>query len=1190
MNEGANAAKAIFLEAVERHDPEQWPAFLDRACAGQPELRRRVEVLLQAHREAGTEQHRADGEGPAPGPVATVEEAIHERPGTVVGPYQLLEQIGEGGFGVVFMAEQQHPVRRKVALKVLKPGMDTRQVVARFEAERQALALMDHPNIAKVLDAGATTSGRPYVVMELVKGVPITVYCDQQRLTPRPRLELFIHVCQAVQHAHQKGVIHRDLKPSNVLVAPYDGTPVPKVIDFGVAKALGQQLTERTLFTGFGGVVGTLEYMSPEQAELNNQDIDTRSDIYSLGVLLYELLTGTTPLERGRLKKKGLLEALRLVREAETPRPSARLSTTAELPAIAASRGLEPRKLRGEVRGELDWIVMKALEKDRGRRYETAAALAADVQRYLSDEPVQACPPSALYRFGKLARRNKTSLTIGGLVLLCIVLLGGGAGWVLGDRSARQAKLADEVARALDDSQLFQEQGRWPDASASAKRAQGLLASSGGSADLHERVQERLRDLKMIERLTEIRRLRSGVREDAFDIASADAEYAQAFRIYGIDVEHLEVREAADLIQARTVRVELAAALDGWSGASEPKTWKHLLAINRAADPDELRKRVRDALERDDRQALMGLATAADADALPAETLILLTSALRNNAGLAQAVALLRKGQRHHPQDFWINHNLAAYLADSGHRQEAIAYYRAALAIDPQSPGAHVNLGVTLYEQSEPDEALVEFEEAIRLKPNYAVAHSNRGNALYSLHKLPEAVAAYKEAIRLAPNSATAHHNFGSALLDQRQYDEALKELLEAVRLDPKWATHHNKLGTAYCELHKLPQAIAEYNEAIRLDPNSALSHYNLGVALKATGRLHEANAEYKEAVRCKPDLLEAHINLGNGLREEGRLDEAIAESQEAIRLKPDDPRTHNNLGTALMDKRRLDEAVVELRIAIWLQKDDHDAHYNLGLALWAKGQPDEAIAEYREAIRLQKDYAEAHCNLGLALWQQGKFREALEELRRGHELGSHKPRWRYPSAQWVRQCERLAALDEKLPAFLNRKTKPASPAECIELAGVCTLKRLNGAAARFYEEAFAAEPALAEKLGAAGSRYEAACTAALAGCGQGEDAQSLDEKQRAGLRQQALAWLRADLAAWRGRLVKEKDRARTAVAQALTHWLKDPDLAGVRGARALTRLPETERKPWQQLWADVAETLASARAQSDSAKKPGAG
>ncbi|HKB06514.1 MAG TPA: protein kinase [Gemmataceae bacterium] len=349
-------------------------------------------------------------------PVAT------ERPGVrIAGRYKLLELVGEGGMGTVWMAEQTEPVRRSVAVKLIKPGMDSRQILVRFEAERQALALMDHPNIAKVLDAGAAADGRPFFVMELVNGVPITRYCDERHLTPRQRLELFIPVCQAVQHAHQKGVIHRDLKPSNILVALYDDRPVPKVIDFGVAKAAGMQLTEETVHTSFGAVVGTVDYMSPEQATFNQLDVDTRSDIYSLGVLLYELLTGTTPLDRRRLKETPLLELLRIIREDDTVRPSTRLSTVEELPAIAAKRGVEPKKLSGLVRGELDWIVMKALEKDRARRYETANGFAADVWRYLHDEPVLACPPSTIYRLRKFVRRYRGPVLAASVVALALV-------------------------------------------------------------------------------------------------------------------------------------------------------------------------------------------------------------------------------------------------------------------------------------------------------------------------------------------------------------------------------------------------------------------------------------------------------------------------------------------------------------------------------------------------------------------------------------------------------------------------------------------------------------------------------------------------------------------------------------------------------------------------------------------------
>jgi serine/threonine protein kinase len=406
-----------------------------------------VEALLADHYQQDAFMRKPAVEGERPTiRVSPIEEAA----GTVIGRYKLLQPIGEGGCGVVYMAEQQEPVRRRVALKVIKLGMDSRNVIARFEAERQALAVMDHPNIAKVLDAGATDAGRPYFVMELIHGIRITTYCDQNHLSTRERLELFVQVCQAIQHAHQKGIIHRDIKPSNILVTLRDGVPVPKVIDFGIAKATSdQQLTDKTLFTQFAMFIGTPAYMSPEQAEMSELGVDTRSDIYSLGVLLYELLTGKTPFDARRLLEAGLDEIRRIIREQEPARPSTRLSTltAADLTEIAKHRHSDPAKLCNLIQGDLDWIVMKAMDKDRARRYETANGLAMDIRRHLTGEPVTARAPSAGYKFGKFVQRNRGPVFAAGLLLLAVVT--GIVGTTRGLLAAKQALRAEKQQRDI---------------------------------------------------------------------------------------------------------------------------------------------------------------------------------------------------------------------------------------------------------------------------------------------------------------------------------------------------------------------------------------------------------------------------------------------------------------------------------------------------------------------------------------------------------------------------------------------------------------------------------------------------------------------------------------------------------------------------------------------------------------------
>ncbi|NQV36157.1 MAG: serine/threonine protein kinase, partial [Phycisphaeraceae bacterium] len=444
-NERTRRIEGIYHQVLEKGTEQERSAYLDSVCGDDSGLRAAVEGLLKAHDKAGGFLNTPILESNVP----FDNSPLSEGPGTIIGPYKLLEKIGEGGMAVVYMAEQTEPIHRKVALKIIKVGMDTKQVIARFEAERQVLALMDHPHIAKVLDAGVTEGGRPYFVMELVRGSSITAYCDQHKFCTKERLDLFVQVCNAVQHAHQKGIIHRDIKPSNVMVTQRDGAPIPKVIDFGIAKATNQRLTEKTLFTRYAQIIGTPQYMSPEQAEFGQLDIDTRSDVYSLGILLYELLTGTTPLDAEKLRKAGYLAMQRIICEEEPVKPSTKLSKLIDLgddtlADIAKQRCSTPELLTKTVRGDLDWIVMKALEKDRTHRYETANELGMDVEHHLNNEPILARPPSTPYRFGKLVRRNRAVFVAVGAVAAVLVL-----GVIVSTWQAARAKAKELEMRQL---------------------------------------------------------------------------------------------------------------------------------------------------------------------------------------------------------------------------------------------------------------------------------------------------------------------------------------------------------------------------------------------------------------------------------------------------------------------------------------------------------------------------------------------------------------------------------------------------------------------------------------------------------------------------------------------------------------------------------------------------------------------
>jgi serine/threonine protein kinase len=568
--------RALFHDALAR-SPADRVAFLERACRDEPSVHAEVETLLAAHGGAG--QFLKDPTVDVASLTAAVEAAQESQvagafaPGMRVGPYKLLEEIGEGGFGIVYLAEQEEPVRRRVALKIVKLGMDTREVIARFEAERQALALMDHANIAKVFDAGATESGRPYFVMELVRGVPITEYADLNGLAANERLRLFTMVCSAVQHAHQKGVIHRDLKPSNILVTLEDGRPVPKVIDFGIAKATFGRLTEKTIYTRFRQLIGTPAYMSPEQAEMSSLDVDTRSDVYSLGVLLYELLTGTTPFDARGLVEAGYGEIRRIIREVEPPKPSTRVSTMddAGRTAVAQRRGVEPRSLARLLRGDLDWIIMRALEKDRARRYGTAADLARDVERHLKNEPVEAGPPGGWYRFSKLVRRNRAAFVTSGLVLAALMAGFAVAVWgvleawdeaakakAAEDRErvtsglekearirAQEAKTAAEAQRTIAERRAAEARRE----AEKAKRVVGILDKVFEAADPREGPVQDLTVRQLLDRFAS--RLDEGLEKEPIVEATVRRTLGQAYLNLGRLVEaELHLQRSLELAQA----------------------------------------------------------------------------------------------------------------------------------------------------------------------------------------------------------------------------------------------------------------------------------------------------------------------------------------------------------------------------------------------------------------------------------------------------------------------------------------------------------------------------------------------------------------------------------------------------------------------------------------------------------------
>ncbi len=1017
----------LFHQALERPAPERG-IFLDEACAGDAALRRRVEALLHAHDNPGsflqapavnfaatTDSNPADAVRGAGQETARGEGA--ER---VIGPYQLLEQIGEGGMGTVWLAEQTRPVQRKVAVKVIRAGMDSGPVLARFEAERQALALMDHPNIARVLEAGTTPEGKPYFVMELVKGLPITRYCDEHRLTPRQRLELFVPVCQAIQHAHQKGIIHRDIKPSNVLVATQDGKPVAKVIDFGIAKATGPRLTERTLFTEIGAVVGTLEYMSPEQAELNNQDIDTRSDIYALGVLLYELLTGTTPLERKRFQAAAFLEVLRLIREEEPPRASTRLSTAEGLPSIAANRGVEPRKLSGLLRGELDWILMKALEKERHRRYETANGLGMEIQRYLADETVQACPPSAAYRLRKLAHRNKAALTTAAVVVAALLLGTAFSTWqairatrardaehkthdaldaARDEKDQQQTRTNRELSEALAEAARLCEKARTARPGETEGRRQlretlrGAEALAGSElADpvlvrrvkaLEAELKQDEADRRMVARLEEIRLNQAELQAGQISTFSGGTRpaYETAFREYGLPIFDLETEEAARRIAASPIRDWLVAALDDCAGNDGPLI-ETLLPIARHVERnDPWRRQYFDARMRNDLPALLRLARQPEA---VAQSRIFVCT-LANRVGLVDrpaALALLREGQRQCPADLWINGSLADILSQISmqarssevairYSEESVGFQRAAVAVRPESPALQVVLAGLLGRSGHYDEAIAVYDKSIQLKPDSSSAYNGLGWTLVKKGGPQGAVKGLlylSKGIELEPGRAYQWYVRGLAYEHLGQFDHAISDYSKAIDLQPRSAYFRWVRGVVYARRSQNKSALADFSKAVDLDPLYTDGWFWRGNAHRRLGQRDMALGDYSTAIRLNPQFAECYCCRAEVLAEVGQWENAAADCSKIIELNPNDFSGWSGRGHAYFELRRWNKAAADFSHLVEMAPNNAEVWVNRGAALNNMGQYEKGAADNSRAIELSPANAVAWKNRAWAL------------------------------------------------------------------------------------------------------------------------------------------------------------------------------------------------------------------------------